>query len=314
MSPLVGPLASSGNRANPASEAGSRETSDATHPPQGSSSSSSRARRLGRSGLVELAARLPEKEREILETVERFRLLRSDQVRRLFYSDAESTAGGARLCRRALAHLSEEGLARRLERRVGGARAGSNGHLYATTAAGKRLLAYLGGEGVPSNRGVHEPGVAFASHTLAVAELYVQLVERERSGALELVSFETEPACWRTYTTPLGASAALKPDALVRIASGEYEYASFVEIDLGTEGRGAVQRKTQVYLAYYRNGREQVEQGVFPQVVWIAEEEARVHFLTDLFAGLPEEAQRILVAVKSEDSVAALTGASGGAQ
>jgi hypothetical protein len=312
MSPLAGPLASSGKRTNPAPEAGSLKTSDATRLPQRSSSSSYRARRLGSSGLVELSARLPRREREILETVEQFRLLRSDQVRRLFFSEVEGEAGRARLCRRALAHLTEEGLLRRLERRIGGVRAGSSGHLYATTAAGKRLLAYLNGEGLPSNRGVHEPGAAFASHTLGIAELYVQLIERERTGALELVSFETEPACWRTYTTPLGASAALKPDALVRITSGEYEYASFVEIDLGTEGRGAVQRKARAYLAYYRSGREQVEQGVFPQAIWIAEGEARTRFLADLFARLPEEARRILVAVKSEDSIAVLVGESGG--
>jgi hypothetical protein len=311
-SPLAGPLASSGKRANPAPKKGSLKTSDATHRLQRSSSSSSRGHRVGRSRLVDLAARLPWREREILETVEEFRLLRSDQVRRLFFSEVEGEAGRARLCRRALAHLADEGLLRRLERRVGGARAGSSGHLYATTATGKRLLAYLSGEGIPSNRGVHEPGSAFVTHTLAVAELYVRLVERERSGTLELISFETEPACWRTYTTPLGSSAALKPDALVRIASGEYEYASFVEIDLGTEGKGAVQRKARVYLAYYRSGREQVAQGVFPQVVWTAEGEARVRFLADLFAALPEEAQRILVVVRSEDSLAALAGESGG--
>jgi hypothetical protein len=312
MSPFAGPLASSGKRAKPAPEAGSLKTSDATHPPQRSSAFSSRARRLGSSGLVELAARLSEREREILERVERFRLLRSDQVRRLFFFEVEGEAGRARLCRRALAHLADEGLLRRLERRVGGARAGSTGHLYSTTATGKRLLAYLSGEGIPSNRGVHEPGSAFVSHTLAIAELYVRLVECERSGALELVSFETEPGCWRTYTTPLGSSAALKPDALVRIASGEYEYASFVEIDLGTEGKGAVQRKARVYLAYYRSGREQVEQGVFPQIVWIAEGEARVCFLADLFAALPEEGQRIFVAARSEGSIAALAGENGG--
>lgn len=319
MSPLAGPLALKRKSPDPAPEAGSWSSSDATHSPQRLSSSSSGAKRLGRSALVELAARLPEQERQILETVERFRLLKSDQVRRLFFSETESEAGSARLCRRALAHLTEQGLLRRLERRVGGMRAGSSGHLYATTAAGKRLLAYLSGEGVPSNRGAHEPGAAFVSHTIAIAELYVALVERGRVGELELVSFETEPGCWRTYTTPVGASATLKPDALVRVASGEYEYTSFVEVDLGTEGRGAVLRKAQAFLAYYRSGREQAAYDVFPRVVWIAQEETRVRFLVDLFAGLPEEAQRLLVAVKSDDPIAALAGsvensASGGAK
>jgi hypothetical protein len=264
--------------------------------------------RLGRVALVELAGRLPEKELEILEQVERFRLVRSDQVRRLFFADVESEAGRARLCRRALADLADEGILRRLERRVGGSRAGSSGQLYATTAAGKRLLAYLSGEGIPSNRGVHEPGSAFVSHTLQVAELYTRLVERERAGELELVSFETEPTCWRTYTTPVGASATLKPDALARVACGEYEYASFAEVDLGTEGRGALTRKAYSFLSYYRTGREQAKEGVFPRVVWIASTKTRAEFLTAVFAGLPEEARRLLVCVHVDNAVAALTG------
>ena len=308
MSPLAGPLASRPKSPDPALEAGSRSSSDATHSPQRLSSSSSGVRRLGRSALVELAARLPEKERQIVETVERFRLLKSGQVRRLFFYETASEAGSARLCRKALAHLTEQGLLRRLERRVGGMRAGSSGHLYATTAAGKRLLAYLSGEGVPSNRGVHEPGAAFVSHTLAIAELYVALVERERAGELDLVSFESEPGCWRTYTTPVGASATLKPDALVRAASGEYEYTSFAEVDLGTEGRSALRRKAYAFLYYFRSGREQADEGVFPRIVWIAPEQARVEFMAGLFAGLPEEARRLFVAVQSDDAVATLAG------
>jgi hypothetical protein len=264
--------------------------------------------RLGRLALIELADRLPERELEILEQVERFRLLRSDQVRRLFFSDVESESGGARLCRRALAHLADKGLLRQLERRVGGTRAGSSGHLYTTTAAGKRLLAYRSGVGIPSNRGVHEPGSAFVSHTLQVAELYVALVERERAGELEVVSFETEPVCWRTYTTPVGASATLKPDALVCVASGEYEYASFAEVDLGTEGRGALIRKAYSFLYYYRTGREQAKEGVFPRVVWIASTKTRAEFLVGVFTGLPDETRRLFVCAHVNDAVAALTG------
>ena len=264
--------------------------------------------RLSRSSLFELADRLPSRERQILETVERFRLLRADQVRRLCFSEIKSETGSARLCRRALANLVEEGLLRRLERRVGGARAGSSGHLYVTTAAGKRLLAYWSGTGIASNRGVHEPGSAFASHTLAIADFYVSLVEANRSGEFELLGFETEPACWRAYTTALGAQATLKPDALVRLARGDYEFVSFAEIDCGTEGRGALLKKAYAFLYYFRSGREQADEGVFPRIVWIAPEQARVEFMAGLFAELPEEARRLFVAVQSDDAVATLAG------
>jgi len=264
--------------------------------------------RLSRTSLVELADRLPSRERQILETVERFRLLRADQARRLFFSEIESETGSARLCRRALANLVEEGLLRRLERRVGGTRAGSSGHLYATTAAGKRLLAYWSGTGIASNRGVHEPGTAFATHTLAIADLYVSLVEASRSGEFELIGFETEPACWRAFTTALGAQATLKPDALVRIARGDYEYVSFVEIDCGTEGRGALLKKAYAFLYYFRTGREQAASGVFPRVVWIASQPSRVEFLAALFAGLPTEARQLFAVGGTEEASALLTG------
>jgi hypothetical protein len=229
-------------------------------------------------------------------------------VRRLFFSEIESEAGGARLCRRALARLVDEGLLRRLERRVGGTRAGSSGHLYATTAPGKRLLAYWSGAGIASNRGAHEPGSAFASHTLAIADLYVSLVEAGRSGALELLDFETEPVCWRAYTTALGAQATLKPDALVRLAHGDYEYVSFVEIDCGTERRGALLRKAHAFLAYFRTGREQVETGVFPRVVWITSQTTRAQYLAAIFAGLPAEAQQLFAVGGTEEAIALLTG------
>jgi len=264
--------------------------------------------RLRTSGLVRLADRLPSIERQILETVERLRLLRVDQVRRLFFSEIESETGGARLCRRALAHLVDEGLLRRLERRVGGTRAGSSGHLYATTAPGKRLLAYWSGAGIASNRGAHEPGSAFVAHTLAIVDLFVSLVEAGRSGALELLDFETEPACWRAYTTALGAQATLKPDALVRLAHGDYEYVSFVEIDCGTERRGALLRKAHSFLAYFLTGREQAETGVFPRVVWIASQTARAQYLAAIFAGLPSEAQQLFTVGGTEEAVALLTG------
>ena len=49
---------------------------------------------------------------------------------------------------------------------------------------------------------MHEPGLAFVRHTLAVTELYVRLREAERAGTLELLEFEPEPECWRSYPLP----------------------------------------------------------------------------------------------------------------
>jgi hypothetical protein len=243
---------------------------------------------LTRSGVVQLAAQLNGREQEALEAVERFRLVRGDQLRRLFFHDISSVAGGARLCRRSLARLVDAGLLARLERRVGGTRAGSSGHVYAITAAGRRVNAYRLGTGKPNNRGVHEPGQPFVAHTLAIVDLYVALVEADRAGTLELLAFETEPGCWRSFNAVLGTAQTLKPDAYVRVAVGDYEYASFVEVDCGTEGKGALLRKAHVYVGYYRSGREQAKAGLFPKVVWLAATENRARFLGKLLLVLPD--------------------------
>jgi len=264
--------------------------------------------RLSRRGLVELAAQLSDRDHELLETLERLRLLQSDQIRRLFFAEIATEAASARLCRRALQRLCELGLVHRLERRVGGVRAGSKGTVYASTARGRRLIAYWNGNGFANDRGVHEPGAAFVAHALAVSELYVVLVEAHRAGTIVLLAFEGEPRCWRTLTGPLGGPRIVKPDARVRLAIGEYEHVSFVEVDLGTEGRGALTRKCAAYLAYYRAGREQVEHGLFPRVVWITTNPARARVIESVLRALPVDSRRLFVTALSDVALAALGG------
>jgi hypothetical protein len=265
--------------------------------------------RLTPQQLLRLDAEVPERERELVATVERLRLLRSDHVRRLFFADAPTEPAAARACRRALAHLTAQGLLFRLERRVGGIRAGSAGQVYAVTASGRRALAFWSGDDGPvSDRGIYEPGPLFVAHTLAVADVYVRLVEADREGTAEVLSFDTEPACWRALTTTSGASAVLKPDAFVRIGAGEFEQRSFLEVDLGTHGRGALVRKMRSYLDYYRSGREQANHGVFPRVVWTAPTQPRAHRLAELIEKLGPESSRIQIAVRETDALAALAG------
>ncbi len=306
-SPLGGPLASSSTTGNTAPRAASGPVSDATHPPLEDVPLSQR--RLSRRGLVQLADQLSDRDQAIIETLAKLRLLQADQVRRLFFHDISTKAGSARVCRRSLQRLTECGLLRPLERQVGGRRAGSKGTVFATTAAGRRLVAYWAGLGDTSDRGMHEPGLPFVKHTLAISDLYVMLVEADRAGTLELLAFDAEPACWRSFTTPLGGSSILKPDALVRVAVGEYEHASFVEVDLGTEGRGALLRKTDAYIAYFESGREQARHGLFPRVVWITTTESRARVLDTLIASLPAGERRLFATtVTGDDAIWTLTG------
>lgn len=309
-SPLARPPAPSRTPSEPRLDAVSGGIGDATQPPSPASHpiGPQPLQRLSQRQLVTLANHLPSREQEIVRTVERFKLLQADQIRRMFFHEIATDNGRARVCRRSLADLTDAGVIRRLDRRVGGVGGGGSGYVYAVTAAGRRLLAYWNGTGLGSDRGMHEPGAGFVEHTLAIAELYVTLVETDRDQRLELLAFDAEPACWRTYTTPFATNVIVKPDALVSVAVGEYEISSFVEIDRATQGRGALLRKVNTYIAYYKTGREQAAEGVFPRVVWIAATAVRAGFLADLIAALPAESRRLFAVTTAAGALTILTG------
>jgi Replication-relaxation len=259
--------------------------------------------RLSSAGLMALVEAMPAREREIVETTARLRLVAGTQLARLSLPDNGKPASRARAARRVLAGLVDSQVLFRLERRIGGVRAGSAGHVYSLGPVGKRLIAYWQGEGLVRVRTPHEPGPIFVRHALAVAECYVQLKEAEQAGRAELVAFEVEPR--RSFSGGYGGAVTLKPDALVRLGIGEFEERSFLEVDCGTEGRGALLAKCRRYAAYYQSGGEQAEHGVFPRVVWLTTTQARVRLLVDVCASLPPEHWR-LFSVGTADRVVEL--------
>lgn len=263
--------------------------------------------RLHDASLLTVAQRLSDRDRRILTTIGDFKLLRADQIERLFFSEQRSLDAATRHCRRTMVQLCELGLLARLERRIGGVRAGSSGHVYTIAPAGRRLLAHWNNQERPSNRGLHEPGLRFVEHTLEIAELHVRLHEADRNRAADLLGFDPEPACWRAYTSLTGAAQTLKPDAFVRLGLDEWEERCFVEVDLATEGRGALARKLRAYLDYYKSGREQAADGVFPRVVWLTSTSARARLIKKTADEQATVTGLFTVAVL-DDAVAALSG------
>lgn len=261
--------------------------------------------RVGSVGLVDLASRLSMRDQAIIEAVARLRLLSARQLERLLFAEIAHSGTRARLARRVLARLVALGILGRLERRVGGVRAGAAGHVYFTAAAGQRLLAFWRGEGLKRTRNPYEPSSAFVRHTLAVAELYVRLIEADRERRLGLLEFQCEPGCWCPFVGP-GAQLVLKPDARVRLAigAGEEEHA-FLEVDCGTEGRSALTRKCRAYIAYWRSG---TEREVFPRVVWVTTNEQRVKLLGEVCAAMPAEAWKLFMVSTPERVLSVLTG------
>ena len=309
--PVADPLASGNTGRKPVHRAETGQISDATHPVSGddlfrSGRAGSGRVRVSRRRLVQLAALLPARDRRILDVVEMLQLVRGDQLRSLFFHELSTQSARSRVCRRTLQRLTDAGLLRPLERRIGGDRAGSSGTVYTLAPAGRRLLAHVSEHGAAPSRSVHEPGLMFVAHTLAIADLYVALVEAERAGEIELLTFEAEPV--RTYMSPIGTTISLKPDAYVRLGVGEFEQLSFCELDLGTEGRGALERKLHAYVNLYRGGREHAAHGLFPRVVWITEDPARAKQIASLIDALPASAHKLFTTTVREHAVELLAG------
>ena len=225
-------------------------------------------RRLSRQQLEEAEGRLGERDRQILTAVQRYRYLLTSQIQRLYFTDAVTSAAALRATARTLKKLRELGLIDHLARRIGGVRAGSGSLVWYITHAGERLLRLHDQAPTPIKR-FFEPSPYFLAHTLAVADVAVQLTElcRESHGA-KLTTVQPEPECWRTYSE-YGAMLALKPDLFAITVSGQYEDRWFIEVDLATESPAKVVGKCEKYHKYYRTGLEQQEAEVFPLTVWI---------------------------------------------
>jgi len=218
------------------------------------------AERVSRRQLERLAASLGERDRAILQALQDSRFMTSKQIsRQHFEPDHANPTAAQRAANRAMHKLQGHGLATTIYRRVGGAKGGSSGFVWALTPTGHRLLG-LGSDDQPRKRNF-EPSPRFVEHTLAVSELHVQI---HGMDGVALTDIQFEPHCWRSYN-----GNTLKPDLYAVTSDGEYEDLWFFEIDLATEAPSRVVSKCEQYQAYYCSGTEQARHGIFPKVVWI---------------------------------------------
>jgi hypothetical protein len=215
--------------------------------------------------LPALWAAVSDRDLAVLRSVADLRYVTGTQLQTLhFDGDHQSDLTAARTCRRVLERLTDLSVLRRLERRVGGVRAGSGAFVYGLGPAGHRLL----GDG-RDRQGFREPSTTFLSHTLAVAGVVASLVAASKQDRCQLLHCETEPKCWRLIPDYGANAETLRPDLLVVIAHGDMEWHWFIEVDLATEHGPAVARKCRQYQRYFDSGREQAERGIFPKVGWL---------------------------------------------
>lgn len=228
--------------------------------------------RLGRIALARLREFFSEREIAVLASVNRYRYLTARQLEALHFFDHATPLTGARTCRRVLERLTKAKALDRLERRIGGVRAGSSSFVYTLSPLGHRLL-----HRDESSRKRHrEPSAHFLDHTLTVTQFAVDLTISARTSAIENLKIEAEPDCWRTYSKGLAGNENLRPDLHVAFSVGAYEHAWFVEIDLASEGIAAIGRKLRSYHSYWSSGIEQERTGMFPRVLWAAPDPQRV--------------------------------------
>ncbi len=242
--------------------------------------------RVSPAKLAQIERRLSEHDRLVIGTLDRVRIATTDQLYRLLVITESVTL---RRTQAKLAKLRSLGVLTRLERNVGGVRAGSTGHVYALDTVGQRLASGCGPAGGRRLRRPWTPGLPFICHQLAVTELFVRLREAERDKLLAVLDFDAEPLCWRTFAGIGGARSILKPDAFVRVGIGEYQDTYFIEVDQATQSLPAIARKLIVYRRFYGTGREQERYGAFPQVLFLVPTKDRRAAIADLIARQPDE-------------------------
>lgn len=252
-----------------------------------------------------LAERLGTRDMAILGVLQEFRLMTGGQIRRLLFHTGEP-ATEARKARAACKRLTELGVIVRMERRIGGIHAGSEGFVFGLSGTGAAVLD-LGEPNASRHRRVTETKSAHQSHVLGVSELAVQLNESARTEAFAIDELRGEPDCWRWFSSLGGGRRALKPDAFLRVSVDDYELASFIEVDLATESQPTIARKCLVYLDYWRSGAEQRLHEFFPQVWWLVPHLPRLQAIEDVVRRLPDEARDLFRVVQFDQAVHALT-------
>jgi hypothetical protein len=141
-------------------------------------------------------------------------------------------------------------------------------------------------------------------------QLVVYPVRKPQEAAdsnLTIREFRAEGDAKRIYRDSYGSQHMLRPDALIRLTSGDMQLSWFVEIDRATESPRRIADKCRRYRAYELADLEYRRYGVFPGVVFIVPDEHRARVIQQVIASQPPEARGLFwVAIKT-DAIRTLT-------
>lgn len=225
---------------------------------------------------------LSDRDHTILADLERIRVLTGAQLQRLWFADIAQSSR-ARDRRRVLARLVHHGFVSTLDRRIGGVRAGSAGHIYRLTPTARRLFEMQREQ--PTRR-ARTPGTPFLNHALAVSDIYVMLIEASRINNFRVSTFDTEPACWH----PAENGSYLKPDAYLVLATPTYRDCWWLEIDRATESKPRIKRKIRSYIDHLTTGGTGPD-GIPPRILFTTPDTARRNTISKVITILAAEAR-----------------------
>jgi hypothetical protein len=256
-------------------------------------------RRITTAHLAALADQLSDRDRMILDDLEHTRVLTGAQLQRLRFTDI-TTSAQARDRRRVLQRLTNLDLVSTLNRRIGGIRAGSAGHLYTLTPAGQRLQALQRGQSLSTRlRRARTPGAPFIRHTLAISEIYVTLTEASRNHDFHfhVPRFDPEPTCWH----PAGNGRYLHPDAYLTLATPTHQDCWWLEIDQATESLPRIKRKCRTYLNFLTHGGTGPN-GVPPRILFTTPDTTRTAAIQKVITTLTTSETEHLISVATHDN------------
>lgn len=211
-----------------------------------------------------------------------------------------------RTTRKRLSRLESYGLVRRFINTARDHKIGPAGYIFVLTGRGARLAGRPEALGL-RQRKIWHPSQAFIDHWLAITDLYVRLVASARAGDLRLREFRAEGDAKRSYRDSYGRLQILRPDACVRLATGDMLLSWFVEIDRATESPRRIAAKCHAYRAYELSRQEQRHHPVFPGVLFIVPDEARARVIRRVIAGQPSDARGLFWVATKAEAIKALT-------
>jgi hypothetical protein len=251
--------------------------------------------------------RLSGRDRAIMATVGRLRLVSGAQLERVHFAEL-SEDSRARDRRRVLSRLCDWRVLTSLQRRIGGVRAGSAVLVFALDSAGQMLAprSYDQADRATKVRRSHTPRVVWLKHTLAISELYVTLVEYARARDFDFQAFVTEPACW----WPNGLGGWLRDDAYFRLAASSYSDAWWLEqdmyrLDQHSEDLTSIRRKLLTYLDFVERG-QLGPHGIVPRVLINVTDAKRQAAILGVIERLPHPASKLFHVTTHDQAVSYL--------